>query len=99
MTGTACTHEGGGELERGHRRLVDEDQVVVARQRPAFVASEAALVRRVAERTMDRHCVVPGQITHPPRRLPGRRTQQNTPLRTSADLDQRALRVRLARSR
>ena len=46
MTVADCTQERVGELEREHRRLVDDDQVVVARQRPAFVASEAALVRR-----------------------------------------------------
>jgi len=39
---------------------------------------------------------VPGQVTHAPRRLPRRRTQQDAPARAAADLDQRALRVRLS---
>jgi hypothetical protein len=84
MTVAGRTEERVGQLEREHRCLVDDHQVVVARQRPLLVAPEAALVRRVAERAMDRHRLVPGQITqlrvprpNPDREPPAPRTSSS----------------------
>ena len=66
-----------GELEREHRRLVDDHELDIVRERIVLVAQEPVLVRRVAERAVDRQRVVAGQVAHPPRRLPGRRTEQD----------------------
>ena len=85
-----------GELEREHRRLVDDDEVVVVRERVVLVALEAALERRVAERAVDRHRVVAREVAHAPRGLPRRRAEEDAHARAPRDLDDRALRVRLA---
>ena len=78
-----------GELEREHRRLVDDDEVVVVRERVVLVALEAALDRRVAERAVDRHRVVARQVAHAPRRLAGRRAEEHALARAARDVDER----------
>ena len=88
-----------GELEREHRRLVDDHEVEVVGERGALVALEAALPRRVAERAVDRHRLVPGEVAHAPRGLAGRRAEQHALARAARGLDEHALRVRLARAR
>ena len=88
-----------GELEREHRRLVDNHELDVVRERIVLVAQEPVLVRRVAERAVDRQRVVAGQIAHPPRRLPGRRAEEDADTGAIRQLDDDALRVRLAGAR
>ena len=88
-----------GELEREHRRLVDDDEVVVVGERRVLVPLEAADEGRVRERTMDRHRVVSCEIAHAPRRLPRGRAEQHTLARVPGELDEHSLRVRLAGAR
>ena len=87
------------ELEREHRRLVDDHEVVIVRERLVLVPLEAAVERRVGERAVDRHCVVPCEVAHAPRRLPGGRAEQDAFPRAPCDLDKHALRVRLTGAR
>ena len=91
--------EGVGELERKHRRLVDNHQVVILRQRPVLVALKAAVVGRITERAMDGHRVVASQVAHPSRCLSSWRAQQHALARIASDLDEHALGVRLPRAR
>ena len=93
------TEERVRKLEREHRRLVDDHEVVVVGERRVLVALEAPVERRVRECAMDRHRRMAGQVAHPPRGLARRRAEQDALAPLPGEFDDDPLRVRLAGAR